>query len=149
MRRNEKGKNELTCTRGKKEGKRGCRRGSRRKRGGNSRRETGRKEREVGSVTEQDQCTTRTLRVPPPFAHPPGLNSHPAIPPPSSRVARSPCTGGTTTRARGGRDWPGRRGADCIRYNRTSTSPSAADMQADAPPWPLTTANALSDLPRL
>lgn len=28
-------------------------------------------EREVGSVTEQDQCTTRTLRVPPPFAHPP------------------------------------------------------------------------------
>lgn len=53
-----------------------------------------------------------------------------------------------------GRDRPERRGADCIvhstalsatptTYNRTSTPPSAADMQADAPPWPLTTANAL------
>lgn len=40
-------------------------------------------EREVGSVTEQDQCTTRTLRVPPPFAHPPS-NSHPTTIPPSS-----------------------------------------------------------------
>ena len=104
----------------------------------------------------------------------PPSNSHPAtIPPPSSRVVRSPCTGGaTTTEARGkwdgpggwaqrGRDRPERRGrgADCIvystalsaiptKYNRTSTPQSAADTQADALPWPLTTANALWDLQR-
>lgn len=157
-----RGKKEMRA----KEGERGHRRGSGRREEEIVNREIGRRERSrvrdrAGSMHDADLESPSTLR-PPPLS-----NSHPAtIPSPSSRVVRSPCTGGAmTTRARGGRDGPGgraqrgrdrpeRRGADCIvhsiapsatptTYNRTSTPPSAADMQADAPPWPLTTANAL------
>lgn len=62
-------------------------------RGGNSRRQTGRRERSrvrdrAGSMHDADLESPSTLRPPPPS------NSHPAtIPPPSSRVVRSPCTG--------------------------------------------------------
>jgi len=51
-----------------KEGERGHKRGSGRREEEIVVERQG-EEREVGSVTEQDQCTTRTLRVPPPFAH--------------------------------------------------------------------------------
>lgn len=159
-----RGKKEMRA----KEGERGRKRtqtGKWTERGGNSYREIGRRERSrvrdrAGSMHDADLESPSTLRPPP------RLTLTTTIPPPSSRVVRSPCTGGVmTTRARGGRDGSGgrvqrgrdrpkRRGADCIvhsiapsatptTYNCTSTPPSAADMQADAPPWPLTTANAL------
>lgn len=156
-----------------KEGERGHRRGSGRREEEIVVERQG-EEREVGSVTEQDQCTTRTLRVPPPFAHP-------SLPPPlrpcltlTQRRSRRPPRVSFAALAQAVRRQRGReedetgledgrregetglRGeaqiASChstalsatpTTYKRTSTPPSAADMQADAPPWPLTTANAL------
>ncbi|EZA58071.1 uncharacterized protein LOC105276742 [Ooceraea biroi] len=115
----------------------------------------------------------RTLRLPPPFTHPLS-NSHPAtIPPPGphdlqplhrrhnddDKSEKRTRQAWRTGEERERQAWKERRrlhplhgtalSATPTTHNRTITSPSVADMQADAPLWPLTAANALCDLLRL